>query len=192
MTVDLKCRRLSGTCTPKIKLFTTHGRRSLRKFDDVVWYPVLWISETLFLGAGRSGVCFLIETNYGLNCSIVHVSCHDRACKCLVFEWCRTCNMLLSSSLRCVVLNHWGRVTHICVSKLTIIDLDNGLSLDRRQAIIWTNAGILLIGPLGTKFNETSIFIQENPFETVVWKMAAILPRPQCVNIDKNNTLTIS
>ena len=42
-------------------------------------------------------------------------------------------------------LTHEGRVTHICVSKLTIIGSDNGLSPDRRQAIIWTNAGILLI-----------------------------------------------
>ena len=33
-------------------------------------------------------------------------------------------------------LTHWGRVTHICVSKLTIIGPDNGLSPGRRQAII--------------------------------------------------------
>ena len=45
-------------------------------------------------------------------------------------------------------------MTHICVDNLTIIGSDNGLSPDRRQAIIWHNAGILLIGPLGTKFNE--------------------------------------
>ena len=45
-------------------------------------------------------------------------------------------------------LTHWGRVTHICVGKLTNIDSDNGLSPERRQAIIWTNVGILLIGPL--------------------------------------------
>ena len=49
------------------------------------------------------------------------------------------------------VLTHWGRVTHICVSKLTIIGSDNGLSPGRRQAIIWTNAGILLTRTLGTK-----------------------------------------
>ena len=49
---------------------------------------------------------------------------------------------------------HWGRVTHICVGKLTIIGSDNGLSPGRRQAIIWTNPGILLIGPLGTNFSE--------------------------------------
>ena len=52
------------------------------------------------------------------------------------------------------VLTHWGPETHICVSKLTIIGSDNGLLSDRRQAIIWTNDGILLIGPLGTNFNE--------------------------------------
>ena len=47
-------------------------------------------------------------------------------------------------------LTHWGQVTHIYVSKLTIIGSDNGLSPGRRQAIIWTNAEILLIGSLGT------------------------------------------
>ena len=52
-------------------------------------------------------------------------------------------------------LTHWGRVTHICVSKLTtIIGSDNGLSAGWRKAIIWPNAGILLIGPLGTNCNE--------------------------------------
>ena len=56
-------------------------------------------------------------------------------------------------------LAHWGRVTHICVSKQTIIGSDDGLSPGRRQAIIWTNAGILLIGTLGTNFSEISIEI---------------------------------
>ena len=56
-------------------------------------------------------------------------------------------------------LTHWGRVTHICISKLSIICSDNGLSPGRRQAIIWTNAGILLSGPLGTNFSEILIEI---------------------------------
>ena len=42
-------------------------------------------------------------------------------------------------------LIHWGRATHICFSKLTMIDSDNGLAPSRRQAIIWTNAGMLSI-----------------------------------------------
>ena len=56
-------------------------------------------------------------------------------------------------------LTHWGRVTHICISKLTIIGSDNGLSPGRCQAIIWTNDGILilLIGPMVTSFNEILI-----------------------------------
>ena len=57
-------------------------------------------------------------------------------------------------------LTHRGRVTHICVGKLSIIGSDNGLSPGRRQAIIWTNAGILLIGPLGTNFSENWIGIE--------------------------------
>ena len=54
-------------------------------------------------------------------------------------------------------LTHWGRVTHICVGNLTTTGSDNGLSPGRRQAIIWTNAEILLIGPQGTKFGEILI-----------------------------------
>ena len=57
------------------------------------------------------------------------------------------------------LLTHWGGVTHICVSKLITIVSDNGLSPGRRQAIIWTNAGILSIGPLGTNFSEILIEI---------------------------------
>ena len=45
----------------------------------------------------------------------------------------------------------------ICVSKLTTISSDNDLSSDRRQAIVWTNAGILLNGPLGTNLIEILI-----------------------------------
>ena len=57
------------------------------------------------------------------------------------------------------LLTHWGRVTHICVGNLTIVDPDNDLAPSRRQAIIWTNAGILLIGPWGTIFSEILIGI---------------------------------
>ena len=52
---------------------------------------------------------------------------------------------------------HWGWVTHICICNLTPIGSDNGLTPGRCQAIILTNAGILLIGPLGTNFSEILI-----------------------------------
>ena len=67
-----------------------------------------------------------------------------------------------------VLLTHWGRVTHICVIKLNIVDSDNGLSPGRHQAIIWTNAGILLIGPFGTNFSEILFGIQTSSFKKQV------------------------
>ena len=134
-------------------------------------------------------------------------------------------------------------MTHKCVGKLAIIGSYNGLLPGRHQAIIWANAGILLIGPIeifqwnlntlrqrqhgrhiaddtfkgiflikiSLKFvprgsiknipalvqimawrrpgnrpqwvnRNFYIFIQENAFENVVWKMATILTRPQWVN----------
>ena len=72
-----------------------------------------------------------------------------------------------------VTLTHWGPVTHICVGKLTIIDSDNGLLPGRRQTIIWTNAGRLLIGPLGTNFNEILIGIQTFSFKKMHLKMSS-------------------
>ena len=48
---------------------------------------------------------------------------------------------------------------HIYISQITILGSDNGLSPSRRQAIIWTNDGILLIGPLASNFNEILIEI---------------------------------
>ena len=89
----------------------------------------------------------------------------------------------LTSTVVC--LTYWGRVTHICVNKLTIIGSDNDLSFDWRQAIIWTNAGKMDNWTLGNKrqwnLNRNSyISIQENVFENVVWKMAAIV---MCVKV---------
>ena len=44
--------------------------------------------------------------------------------------------MQLAPTFTQSALTHWGRVTHICVSKLSILGSDNGLSPGRRQAII--------------------------------------------------------
>ena len=73
---------------------------------------------------------------------------------------------------------NWGRVTHICVVKLTIIGSDNGLSPGRRQAIIWTNAGMLLMRPLKTSFIEISIGIQTFSFKKMHLKMSSAKWRP--------------
>ena len=81
-------------------------------------------------------------------------------------------------------LTHWGRMTHICVGKPNIIGSDNGLLPDRHQAIIWTNAGILLIGPLGTNFSEISIRIKTFSFKKMHLKMASAKWRPFCLGLN--------
>ena len=68
-------------------------------------------------------------------------------------------------------LTHWGHVTHICVGKLTIIYSDNVFSPGRHQAIIWTNAAILLIWPLRTNFSEILIEIRAFSFKKMQLKM---------------------
>ena len=75
-------------------------------------------------------------------------------------------------------LTHWGRVTQICVSKINIIGSDNGLSPGRRQAIIRTNAGILVIGPLGTNFSQILFGIQTLSFKKTHLKMSSAKWRP--------------
>ena len=53
-------------------------------------------------------------------------------------------------------------------------------------AIIFTNAGSIVNSNLGNKLQwnqqNSYIFIKENSFENIVWKIADILSRPQCVD----------
>ena len=79
---------------------------------------------------------------------------------------------------------NWGRVTHICVGNLIIICSDNGLSPGRRQAIIWTNAGILLIGTIGTNFSEISIEILTFSFKKIRLKVSSVKWRPFCLSLN--------
>ena len=84
------------------------------------------------------------------------------------------------------VLTHWGRVTHICVSKLTIIGSDNGLSPGRRPSHYLNQCWDIVNQTLRNKLQwnvdrNSNIFIHENAFENVVCQMASILSRPQGV-----------
>ena len=90
----------------------------------------------------------------------------------------------MRSTIQGLHLTHWGRVTHICVSKLSIFGSDNGLSPGRHQAINWTNAGIWLIGPLGTNFSEIFIGIQTFSFKKMHLKMSSAKWRPLCLGLN--------
>ena len=82
------------------------------------------------------------------------------------------------------ILTPWGRVTHICFSKLTIIDSDDGLSPERRQANIWNNAGILLIGTLRTSFSEILSKIHTFSFKKMHLKTSSAKRRPFCLGLN--------
>ena len=82
------------------------------------------------------------------------------------------------------LLTHWGRVMHICVSKLTIVGSDNGLSPGRRQTIIWTNDGILLIGPLGADLSEILIEILTFSFKKMRFKLSSAKWRLFCLGLN--------
>ena len=62
-------------------------------------------------------------------------------------------------------------MTHICIRKLTDIGSDNSLLPVQQQAIILTNAGILLIGTLGINLSEILIEIYTLSSKKVHLKM---------------------
>ena len=87
-------------------------------------------------------------------------------------------------SVKNIDLTHWGRVTHICINKLTIIGSDNGLMPGRRQAIIWTNDRLLLIGPLGTNFSEILMEILTFSFKQMLLKVLSAKRQPFCLGLN--------
>ena len=141
------------------------------------------ITNKLFRRNKRSGspIIFFIDTPRAyLEPFVVstfgakHLCCHTCTCPWYllwlsVFKIWQTANKQKVTGIG--HLTYWGRrVTHICVSKLTIISSDNGLSPNRGQAIIWTNAVILLIGPLGTNFSETLLKFTHFSSRKCIWK----------------------
>ena len=83
-----------------------------------------------------------------------------------------------------ILLTHWGRVTHICVSKLTTIGSDNGLSPWPAQSHYlnqcWDIVHWAPVNKLQWNFNQNSyLFIQENAFKIVVCEMMSISSRPR-------------
>ena len=132
----------------------------------------------------KTGQCFDVVLRYAIICDIA-------SCKIQNFKASTTRlfsnkffgtqrdqgnNVGTTSLNSCIVKaysTHWGRATHICVGKLTIIGSDNGLSPGWRQAIIWTNDGILLIRPLGINFSGILIGNQTFSLKKMHLKMSS-------------------
>ena len=92
---------------------------------------------------------------------------------------------------RLKLLTHWGRVTCICISNYAVIDSNNGLSPGQWQAIIWANAGILLIVPLETNFIEILIKIHIFPFKKMQFKILSAKFQPCCHGLNESMYLNV-
>ena len=115
-------------------------------------------------------------TNYELHLQNIIWSNLNKNVKILLIE-----NAFLKSPQKCAQTQD---AILKCVVKLTSIGSDNGLSPGRRQAIIWTNTGILLIGPLETNFIEILIGIQTLSFKKMHLKMSSAKWRPFCLGLN--------
>ena len=90
------------------------------------------------------------------------------------------CNRPVIDCLR-IALYHLPLSPHIYAWGNRIsIGSDNGLSPIRRQANIYTNAGLLTSGPLKTNFGEILIKMQNFPFTKMHIKISSAIWRPFC------------
>ena len=123
--------------------------------------PIIYL--TRFCVTGTRGHFYSV-TKYPFQANCIRIALPQR-------NWCE------------VPITRWGRVTHICVSKLTTIGSDNGLSPGRRPAIIWPNAGILFTGTLGTNFNKILIEIYIFSFKKMHFKLSSGNWWPFCLGL---------
>ena len=93
---------------------------------------------------------------------------------------------------------HTHTQTHICSSTQDhkiIIGSDNGLSSVRRQAepwrhaVIWTNAGLLLIGPLSLVLGLQGLYSATNCADSILGRFTIILQN-QIARVDSFTNLT--
>ena len=167
---------MTHICVSKLTIISSDSGSSPCRRQAIIWTN----AGILLIGALGTKVSEILIKIYTFSLKNMHL-------KMLSGKWRPFC-------LGLNVLTHWGRVTHICVSKQTISGSDNGLSPGRRQAIIWTNAGILLIGPLGTKFNEILIEIHTFSIKEMHLNMSSGKWRPFCLGLnvlDRSNVSEI-
>ena len=92
-------------------------------------------SLTIFRGSfDATSNCFI-----QLHWHMIHQTLHIRISgneELIIYRWNLLCTCVFINQSNSQCLTHCGGVMHICVSKLSIIGSDNGLSPGQRQAII--------------------------------------------------------
>ena len=197
LTLSWSLWRHRNACDMILKCITVSDFICLYAFClcecDVFWNPHPW---------NQWIISWYCDSLYGwcVSLCMVFLMCYASMCLDVIntsyfflpwLYWClfargRTCSNRLGyhDSRTIPHLTNWGRVTPICVTKLHTIGSDNGLSPGRRQAIIWTNAGILFINPLETNFSEIFTEIYTLSFKKRHLKMSSGKWRLFCVGLN--------
>ena len=102
---------------------------------------------------------------------------------CLLYQWYgrRSPKVGLTVSVNYIWVNY------ICVRKLSLIGSDNGFSPGQHQAIIRTNAAILLIWPLETNVTEMLIEIHTFSFKKIHLTTSSAKWRSFCLGVNVFN-----
>ena len=169
--------------------FIFHCTGELSLLIQIKWK--VYFAVIIFLNI-RSLPIFLHATTTQLSCHVqnfVVITRLKSGLECYEISVNSDSNENFSGKLAPRFLTHWGRVTHICVGIIANIGSDNGVSPVRRQAIIWSSAGILLIGPLATNFSEILIEILTFSFKKMRLKVSSAKWRPSCLGL---NVLTLN
>ena len=165
-----ECRNCSFQCYPDDCIISMSRHNHI----DIIlshhahhWMPPCWL--LLFRNYGKFQMVFtcsykiMVDSNeFGTPNSSLPIACHL-----IAFS-----HYLIQARRR--IYASWNWVT---------FGSDNGLSPIRRQAIIWTNAGILLIGPW-TNFSEILIKIQTFSFKKMPLKMSSAKCRQCCLGLN--------
>ena len=136
----------------------------LRDIAEILRIPTVWC-----VSARETSVIPLPHCS-GVSLASTHVSDLQHVCFC---NW----------VLRIQLIEAEWRI-YAPVNWQSLIQIMHGLSYGRRQAIILTNAGIMLIGPLGTNFSEISIQILTFSFEKMLSKLSSAKWRPFCLGLN--------
>ena len=146
----------------------------------MTWYLDVAIRHWYCLHFDKAGRCVRSVNILNLSCKLWVI--HPSPGNCYFHKLTYSHTQTYSHTNR--GLTQWGRVVHICVSKLITVSSDKGLSPGWCQAIIWTSAGMFLIGPLGTNFSEILIEIDIFSVKEMHLKMSSGKWWPFCLGLN--------
>ena len=171
-------RLVNSLARPTPKQTSKHYWPSVVEWTSEQWFP-LTKNQWAYLGAHKYTESYLrILGSYPCETLRMWARSYTKFCSSESAHAVRC----YRADMRIRPLSHLGRVTHICVSKLSILGSSHYLNQ------CWHIVNLTLGNKLQWNLNRNwYVFFQENAFENVVWKMAAI-----CLGLNVLNSKSVS